>query len=367
MSIVQIAKLAGVSTATVSRVLNESDVVSDATVAKVHQAMKRMDYHPPPPGSRRGPKAHLHARLQHRAIAFLWTASYKPMPEHEGGIPLTTGTTTGFTWPGGQEPAETLTGHALLQGAAAALRMHRLSLTIDYLYHSGCLPSIVENQRVDGLLLHGPEPEESLAAKLRQVPSVWLLLSGATTWGDRVQPDHRGVGAKALDYFVNQNCRNVCCITYRPTARGNRYHTERANSFEHHAHLHQVSCVLLGANMDEPSDSQGLFESAEKLVEQFVKLKPRPEGLFVANNLGYYVHEHLRRRGVEPMRDVRYVCGDREVVYQHMEPEPIKVDIHSYEIGRLAVELLIVRLANPDAPRITLMVEPALIIPGASH
>jgi DNA-binding LacI/PurR family transcriptional regulator len=365
MSIVQVAKLAGVSTATVSRVLNESNVVSDATAAKVHQAMKRIDYHPPPPASRRGPKAHLHAQLQHRAIAFLWTASCKPAARREGEVPLVNGTATNFNWPSGQEPAETLTGHALLQGATAALRMHRLSLTIDYLYHSGCLPALVEDQKVDGLLLHGPEPEESLAAKLRQVPSVWLLSSGATLWGDRVQPDHRAVGAKALDYFMSRNCRNVCCITYRATAQGNRYHTERANSFEHHARLHRVALVVLGTDIDEPTDSQGLFDSAERLVEQFVKLKPRPEALFVSNNLGYYVHEHLRRRGVEPMKDVLYVCGDREVVYQHLEPEPAKVDIHSHDIGRLAVELLIVRLANPDAPRITLMVEPTLIIPGA--
>ncbi|HVM60290.1 MAG TPA: LacI family DNA-binding transcriptional regulator [Verrucomicrobiae bacterium] len=367
MSIVQIAKLAGVSTATVSRVLNESDVVSEATVAKVHQAMKRMDYHPPPLGSRRGPKAHLHARLQHRAIAFLWTAAYKPGMGRDLEASPANGTPTGFTWPGGQEPAETLTGHALLQGAAAALRMHRISLTIDYLYHSGCLPAIVENQKVDGLVLHGPEPEESIAAKLRQVPSVWLLSSGATTWGDRVQPDHRAVAVKALDYFASRGCRNVCCITYRPTVRGNRYHTERANSFEQHSRLRHISPITLGMEVDEPTDSQGLFSAAERLVEQFVKLKPRPEGLFVSNNLGYYVHEHLRRRGVEPMKDVLYVCGDREVVYQHMEPEPAKVDIHSHEIGKLAVELLIVRLANPDSPRITLMVEPTLVIPGVSR
>ena len=366
MSIVRIAKLAGVSTATVSRVLNERDVVSDATVAKVRQAMKHIGYQPPPPGSRRGPKAHLHAQLQHRAIAFLWTASEKPVLQRNGDV-FPKETTDTFSWPGGEEPAETLTGHALLQGAAAALRKHRISLTVDYLYHPGCLPAVVENQRVDGLVLHGPEPEESLVAKLRQIPSVWLLSSGATTWGDRVQPNHRAVGRKSLEYFASKNCRNVCCITYRPTGQGIRYHTDRANAFGLHAQMRQISCVMLGADMDEPVDSQGLFAMAEALVGQFLKLTPRPDGLFVANNLGYYIHEHLRRRGVEPMKDVLYICGDREVVYQHMEPEPAKIDIHSHDIGQLAVELLIVRLANPDVPPINLMVEPTLIIPGTRY
>jgi DNA-binding LacI/PurR family transcriptional regulator len=268
MSIIRIAKLAGVSTATVSRVLNEQDVVSDATVAKVRQAMKRIGYNPPPPDLRRGPKAHLHARLQHRAIAFLWTASYQPTAGGEVEIPSKEEETM-FSWPGGQEPAETLTGHALLQGVATALRKHRISLTIDYLYQPGCLPAVVENQKVDGLVLHGPEPEESLAAKLRQFPSVWLLYAGAMTWGDRVQPDHRAVGRKTLDYFMHKNCRNVCCITYRPSGQANRYHTERASSFEQHARLRGVSCVVLGAEVEEPTDSQGLFAAAQTLVDQF--------------------------------------------------------------------------------------------------
>jgi DNA-binding LacI/PurR family transcriptional regulator len=359
-SMIQVAKLAGVSTATVSRVLNERNVVSEETVTRVRQAMKRIGYHPPPPGARRGPKAHLHAPLQHRAIAFLWTGPQIRNPAAEVGEQSDLSATA---WPGGTQPSQTLTGHSLLQGAAGALRKHWVGITVDYLYTPGHIPSVIESRKVDGLLLHGPQPDGTLTAKLREFPSVWLLYSGAHDWGDRVQPDHRAVGRKALEYFASEKCRNVCCITYRPKWPDNRYHTERANAFEQFAGLRGVSSVTLGAEFDEPEGSQELYELGEKLVDEFIKLKPRPQGLFVANNLGYYVHEHLRRRGVEPMKDVLYICGDREVVYQHMDPVPIKVDIHSQQIGRLAVELLIMRLANRDAPRTTLMVEPSLIIP----
>ncbi len=356
---IQVAKLAGVSTATVSRVLNERNVVSAETVAKVRQAMKRVGYQPPPPGARRGPKAHLHARLEHRAIAFLWLG-----PQRRDDVPAGD-SGGGLLWPGGIQPSQTLTGHALLQGAASALRKHWVSITVDYLYAAEHLPQAIETGKVDGLLLHGPQPDERLAATLRQFPAVWLLYSGAHDWGDRVQPDHRAVGRNVLDYFASQKCRQVCCITYRPKWPDNRYHTERANAFEQFARLRQIPVVTLGEDADEPDNSQGLFDLAGKLVDQFARLKPRPDALFVANNLGYYIHEHLRRRGIEPMKDVLYVAGDREVVYQHMEPAPIKVDIHSQQIGRLAVELLIMRLANRDAPRTTLMVEPTLVFPAS--
>ncbi len=356
-SITQVAKLAGVSTATVSRVLNERHVVSEATTAKVQEVIRRTGYRSPPPGSRRGPKAHLHARLQHGSIAFLWTSSVKAMHE----VPPAEAPAGGFSWLGGIEPAQTLTGHAMLQGAASALRKHRISVAIDYLYDSSRLPAILEDRKVDGLLLHGPEPEESIAGKLRQFRAVWLLYAGASTWGDRVQPDHRAVGRKAVDYFATSKCRQVCCITYRPAWPNTRYHTERADAFEQHARLRRIPAITLGTEFEEPRDNRNFNELAEMIVDQFVKLNPRPDGLFVANDLGYYVHQHLCQRGVIPMKDVLYVCGDREVVYQRMDPEPIKVDIHSYEIGRMAVEVLIMRLANLDAPRITQMIEPTLV------
>ena len=41
-----VAKLAGVSPSTASRVLHDSDMISEATKKKVRQAMKELDYSP---------------------------------------------------------------------------------------------------------------------------------------------------------------------------------------------------------------------------------------------------------------------------------------------------------------------------------
>src|SRR3954454_25154627 len=78
MSISRVAKLAGVSTATVSRVMNRRSLVSDETVQKVQHAMKRAGYRPAPPAERRGPKAKLHLPLRHNTIAFFRTAGRQP-------------------------------------------------------------------------------------------------------------------------------------------------------------------------------------------------------------------------------------------------------------------------------------------------
>src|SRR3954462_12623909 len=107
MSLVKVAKAAGVSAATVSRVLNRGSMVSQETARKVRAAMKTVGYRPAPPAERRGPKARLDLPLRHNPV--------------------------GVLWPAGRQPAQTLTGIGLLEGASAALRRHRVSLVVDYL------------------------------------------------------------------------------------------------------------------------------------------------------------------------------------------------------------------------------------------
>ena len=337
MSLLKVAKAAGVSPATVSRVLNRGSMVNKETARKVRQAMKMVGYRPAPPAERRGPKARLHLPLRHDAVAFLWTA--------------------------GRQPAQTLTGIGLLEGASAALRRHRVSLVVDYLDGPGDLPHLIASEQLDGLLLHGPEPDPAVAARLRNFPVVWLLSPGSRVWGDRVQPDHRLAGRQALDHFISRKCRSLCCITHKPTPSGYDFFAERADAFAQAARLHGLPMTTLGEEIERPGDDAGRFAAAESLVAAFAKLSPRPDGLFVASDLGSYVHDHLRQRKIRPMRDVVLIAGDKEHCPQHLDPVPVKVDVHSQSIGRMAAELLLWRLTNTEAPFVTQLVQPRLIVP----
>jgi LacI family transcriptional regulator len=338
MSLSQVAKVAGVSPATVSRVLNRGTSVSRETAQKVRQAIKSVGYRPAPPAERRGPKARMHLPLRHNAVVFLWTA--------------------------GRIPAQTLTGIGLLEGASTALRKHRVSVVVDYLDDPADLPPLIASEKLDGLLLHGPEPDAALATRLRRFPIVWLLSPGSRVWGDRVQPDHRLVGRQAFD-FLSATSKTLACITYKPGQTGYEFYSERADAFAQLARLRLVPLMTLGAEIDPPRDDAGRFKAAELLVAEFSKISPRPDGLFVANELGSYVHDQLRQRRIRPMRDVTIICGDKEHCPQHLDPVPVKVEVHSQSIGRLAAELLLWRLTNPSAPFVTQLVQPALILPPA--
>jgi LacI family transcriptional regulator len=335
MSITSVAKAAGVSIATVSRVLNDPHLVNPGTVRRVEEAMRTLNYRVAPTAERRGRKADARGRLRHKTVAFLWT--------------------------GGRSSATSLTGMDMLQGASAALRKHRVNLIADYVDADGKLPAAVVAGAVDGVLLHGPEPSPEVTQKLRGLPAVWLLSPGASQWGDRVRPDHQKLGVDALDFLADRGCKNIVCVTYAD--RLGSFFAMRSAGFAYRAEQRGITCRFLGRNFAEVPDAAARFRLAAQIAEEFEQLSPRSDALFVANELGGYLHEQLVRRGIKPMTDFLMIAGDRDFAPQHLEPEPIMVTVHGVDIGRLAVDLLLWRLENPDVRQVAQLIASSLIEP----
>jgi DNA-binding LacI/PurR family transcriptional regulator len=66
------------------------------------------------------------------------------------------------------------------------------------------------------------------------------------------------------------------------------------------------------------------------------------------------------------MTDFLMIAGDRDFSPLHLEPEPVMVSVHGVELGRLAVDLLLWRLENPDLNQVTQLLTPSLIEPKMS-
>lgn len=323
MSITEVARKANVSIATVSRVLNASPLVNAATVRRVQQAMRALKYRPPPVAERRGRKASPGGRLRHKTVALLWTS--------------------------GRSAAGSLTGMEMLRGAAEALTALKVSLVVGQVGEDGHLPVAVSEGQVDGLLLHGPEPGPELSARLRTFPSVWLLSVGARDWGDRVRPDHAALGESAADTLAEAGCRRVACVSYAPSH--GLFYTMRAEGFAHRAAVLGIENIPVGRSLPAQLDAGSRYRAATQVAEELLSLSPRVDGVFVANELGGYLHEQLVRKGARPMKDFVMIAGDRDFCPQHLEPEPILVDVEGAALGRLAVDQLLWRVGHPSAPR----------------
>lgn len=89
-------------------------------------------------------------------------------------------------------------------------------------------------------------------------------------------------------------------------------------------------------------------------------MNPRPDGLFVTNDLSAFIHRELINQGIIPQKDIQLVIGTDDF---YLNPQPASIHIFDQQIGKHAVQALLWRIKTPDMPQITCSLKPKLLIP----
>ena len=343
MSIRNVAQLAGVSTSTVSRVLNERPNVAAATVESVRRAMRELSFSPA--ARRRGPRAYDGLKTATIAFMVLGTSGSRPAPAFE----------------------------KLLRGVSEQSSRSNLNLIFSFVSDPEQLPPKIAERRVDGLLLHGELPTLEVQARLQSLPTVWLMANPQRpTWGDQVMPDNADIGATAAKYLLRRGHRR---LAYLGAARQWSLET-RSMSFAHAAHEAGAEVEIIETREEPAGDfwqRDGLSSAARTLADRLAHSHARPSGLFIAEDrLVPLVDAAMRLYGAwnDPSRDPAHPmsiisCNNERSHFAGLQFVPATIDIRAEAIGRLGVERLIWRLRCPDVPeRIRCMVEPVLVEGG---
>lgn len=341
MSIVEVAKLAGCSHATVSRVINQKNGVSAKAASRVHAAMRQLNYIPPV--KRRGPQSKT-VRTGNVAVLMIGTDA-TPMVS----------------------PVTASAIHSLEE----ALGGLGYSLTLSQIRDAERLPSVVVRGDVDGLILHGNPPSSQLADQLKRFPVVWMMSprSKSGYWGDRIAPDNGAIGRIAAEYLMNRGHRHIAFLNLDTAHLG---FPERIAAFQQAAVDSQVACDVIQGEQ-HPCQSSGDFRAQRAfinhLTDRFIELPDRPTGIFVPRGQSILmVFEALRSRGVEPGKDVTIVACDNDPALAGLTPQIATVDVRPDRIGELAVEQLMRRIEKPDLyARSNILVEPTLVDADALH
>ncbi len=342
MSIVQVARYAGVSTATVSRVLNSVPVVSESTVRSVRAAMEALKYDPmevkrgPRPGTRRTPIKKC------GMIAIMSVGLHREK----------------LRFPVTNMVVEAITRYAKQSGVRVLLD-EMLDLSDDSM--------LISNREVDGavVFLADEAPLEVLERMHRQVPIVWAMGGQAGPLPvDHVSENNIAVGYLAHQYLHDRGCRDLAFLTLIPHKRNARQRGqafasaaaeagERCRSFiisEDHFITDQFGANVIARN------------NVNELVEAFVSMSPRPTGLFIdRDSTTARVYPVLQRHGIQPGRDVTIVsCDNEEVALSALYPRPASIDLGANEIGCRVVRRLLLRIENRDEPPIFIQTMPRL-------
>ena len=347
MSILEVAKVAGVSHTTVARVVNNHPGVSVATAERVRQVMKKIGYKPPDPGQRRGPRTRARRGIRCGNIAMLLLGRDTATVMRQPILP------------------------EVLHGVENALASEGLNMLLSQIGPDCKFPPAMAAKNIDGLILMGDDKLEQNATirkRLQQYPAVWMLSRHGEFWGDSVGPDNTRIGEEAARYLMSRGCQRPVFLDANPkhpafTARGKVFCECLEN-----AGLPVEMLLAETASGYRMTDSLYNFTETtlESLAERLRCLSPRPDGLFVPmDSQMAMLYPLLQSRGIQPGRDICVISCDNEPhALAGLHPRPATFDIRSNLIGHTAVQMLLWRMRNPSEPgRIQNLIKPVLVSP----
>lgn len=321
-TIKDVAATAGVSVATVSRVLNGSDRVDAELAARVHDAVARLGYR------RSGLARSLRSRRA-RVVGLVISDIRNPF----------------FTdVVRGVEDRVAADGYSLVLCNSD----EELGKEADYL-------DLIVEERMAGAIVSPASSSDTRLDALteRGTPVVVIDREAAREAVDTVLVDNVRGGSIAVHHLAENGYRRIACVTGPPrTSTG----ADRLAGWEaglREAGLPVEDSLLRHADFKE---SGGHAAAADLLAGP-----DRPDAFFVANNLMTVgVLAALREAGLEVPGDVGVVGFDDMPWARLLRPALTTIAQPTYELGRQAAGLLEERIQGADSPPRRVVLEPRL-------
>ena len=336
MSLTEIARTAGVSASTVSRVINNRPGIAEATRAQVIKAMDKIGYVPNPVTLRPGPKSKRHNMQKVSSVAFLSFVSYRS----QINSPVY---------------AE------IIHGVEEELAKTDMNMVFRQADNGHDIFGWVSRRELDGLILFGPHGSlhDWIRINNKTVPVVSILDSTSSCWSDNISYDKPAVAERVIEYIKGRGHREFLEVG---SSRHSRQLAELAD-------INGMKITTLTDESDfyitnEQENRPNQIALAEKF-EQYLSANELPRVIFLpADAFAVPVYSILMQKGLVAGRDFEVISVNNEAsLLDGLNPRPATIDIRSFDMGRTAVQRLIWRKQNPDEPRLTLLLDPLLIEP----
>jgi LacI family transcriptional regulator len=323
-TIKDVAKHAGVSTSTVSHVLNKTRFVSTDIIDRVTNAVDVLNYTP-------------------SALA----RSLKLKNTRTFGMLVTTSVNPFF--------AEVVKGverrcyekgyNLLLCNTEGDLK--RLNFNIDMLLQ----------KQVDGLLIMSDEIANqsiNIFSRHKPVPTVVLDFGETTFPCDKIQNNSRHGGYLATQYLINKGHRQIACISGP--------HEKQATS-ERFAGYEQAMNEA-NIKIDEDWHAFGNFdcEGGQQAFEAILATRKMPSAIFVCNDMmAMGVINAASKHGLSVPSDLSIVGYDDINLAKFITPSLTTIHQPKFNLGRKAFDTLLDQIQSKRETNLNIHLEPTLI------
>ncbi|HGC6388248.1 TPA: ribose operon transcriptional repressor RbsR [Cronobacter dublinensis] len=324
-----VARLAGVSTSTVSHVINKDRFVSDAIRVRVEDAVRTLNY--APSALARSLKLN-----QTRTIGMLITASSNPFySELVRGVE--------------RSCFERGYSMVLCNTEGDEQRMNRNLETL-------------LQKRVDGLLLlctetHQPSP--AIMTRYPAIPTVMMDWSPFDGDSDVIQDNSLLGGDIATRHLIEKGFTRIACVTGPLDKTPARLRLEG----------YRTAMQRAGLAVPEGYEVIGDFEFGGGLraMQSLLALPEPPQAVFMGNDaMAVGAYQALYQAGLRIPQDIALVGYDDIELARYMTPPLTTIHQPKDELGELAIDVLIHRMAQPELQQQRLQLTPVLMERGSA-
>ena len=330
VTIRDVAKVAGVSTGTVSNVLNRPDIVADATRRRVLEAVEATGF-----------------------IRNTQAYQLRGGRSHTVGVVVLDVSNPFFT--------------EMFRGAESSLQAEgyvlMLASTDDSVEREASFVRAMEEHRVEGILITPAAADlEGLAGlRTRGVPTVLLDRKAAADEFCSVTVDDVRGGELAARHLFDMGHTRIVFVNGPTTirqCRDRRQGVRRAVRALSRRSPREASELSVGALT---------VRHGEEVVERILAMAPRPTAVMCANDLlALGVLRGLASRDVRVPEDLAVVGYDDLIFGSMLSPALTSVRQPAFELGVAAAELLLDEVHNPEHRHREVRFEPELIVRASS-
>ncbi|MCF8077619.1 MAG: LacI family transcriptional regulator [Desulfotignum sp.] len=312
-TIFDVAKLAGVSTATVSRVINSPEMVRTQTREKVTRAMKICNY-------------------KYNSLA--------------RGFATKQSNTIGLIIPTINNPvfAESTRG---VQDYADVRKTQVILGNTYYQYdQEKTLVDTLREKQVDGLIITTTNPRGNILKTLADENYPFVLLYSTIKTGPfwAVGIDNYRGGYKVTDHFISLGHRRIGMVAgnFSISDRSfHRWHGYRQCLLDHGIAYDKNLLIQTDYSLTEGQGS----------VKTLLSLADPPTAIFCSNDyLALGAMKGARERGLKLPKDLSIAGFDDIEIASYVIPALTTIRQPAYEMGKLGAELLFQRMENPARP-----------------
>lgn len=333
ITIKEVAKAANVSISTVSKVMNNSPTISEATKQKVRQVMQELNYYP-----NNIARSFVQQSSKNIGIVMELKQHYAFFNSHI---------------------------YEILGGIESVLSDHGYTVTILNTHSLGndldAYEKLIREKRVDGMIIHVSPLIKSLSERMDALNFPYIVIGepdfdSNLCW---IDINNKSAGEIAANHLISEGYHHIAFIGSTIT---DNICVNRLKGF--YSALEKHNIPISPEYVLHDTDS---INHSDALVEGLLKLPTPPDSIICLNNfIASKVINAIKKQGLRIPQDIALVSFDNYPLSMFTEPQLTVVDNDVFELGTHAANILLNKIASPNLQMQYSMLSPTLIVRESS-